>query len=121
MSIEGLAARIDALITDTRFSGVIRVDRAGETVLERSAGWAHRAHEIAMMVDTRLAIASGSKWFTALVVLSLAADGTLTLTTRARELLGDDLPRGSGAPGRGLSRWPYAGTSARLFENRLDA
>ena len=92
MSVEGLAARINALITETRFAGVIRVDRAGETVLERSAGWAHRAHQVAMTVDTRLAIASGSKWFTALVVLSLAAGGTLPLTTRARELLGDDLP-----------------------------
>ncbi len=92
MSVEGLAARIDALITETRFSGVIRVDRAGQTVLERSAGWAHRAHQVAMTVDTRLAIASGSKWFTALVVFSLAAGGTLPLTTRARDLLGNDLP-----------------------------
>ena len=92
MSVEGLAQRVDALITKTGFSGVIRVDRAGETVLERAAGWAHRAHEIAMTVDTRLAMASGSKWFTALVVLSLAADGLLPFTTRARELLGDDLP-----------------------------
>jgi hypothetical protein len=41
MSVEGLAARVNALITDTRFSGVIRADRVGETVLERWAGWAH--------------------------------------------------------------------------------
>jgi CubicO group peptidase (beta-lactamase class C family) len=91
MSVEGLAGRVNALITETRFSGVIRVDRGGETVLERSAGWAHRAHQVAMTADTRLAIASGSKWFTALVVLSLAAGGRLPLTTRARELLRDDL------------------------------
>jgi CubicO group peptidase (beta-lactamase class C family) len=45
-----------------------------------------------MTVDTRLAMASGSKGFTALVVHSLAADGTLPLTTLARDLLGDDLP-----------------------------
>ena len=45
-----------------------------------------------MTVDTRLAMVSGSKSFTALVVLSLAADGTRPLTTRARELLGGDLP-----------------------------
>jgi CubicO group peptidase (beta-lactamase class C family) len=75
MSVEGLAARIDALITEPGFSGVIRAERAGETVLN-SAGWAHRAHEVAMTVDTRLAIASGSKWLTALVVLSLAVGGT---------------------------------------------
>ncbi len=92
MGVEDSAARVDSLIADGQFSGVIRVDRAGATVLERAAGWAHRAHQIPMTVDTRLAIASGSKGFTALVVLSLAADGTLPLATPARELLGADLP-----------------------------
>jgi CubicO group peptidase (beta-lactamase class C family) len=45
-----------------------------------------------MSVDTRLAMASGSKGLTALVVHALAAAGALPLTTRARDLLGDDLP-----------------------------
>jgi CubicO group peptidase (beta-lactamase class C family) len=92
MRVETLETRVDALIADSDFSGVIRVDRAGEKLLERSAGWAHRAHKIPMTIDTRLAMASGSKWLTTLVVLSLAADGGLPLTTRARELLGNDLP-----------------------------
>ena len=90
--VEMSDARLDALIAESHFSGVIRVDRAGETLLERSAGWAHRAHKIPMTMDTRLAMASGSKGLTALVVLSLAADGALPMTTRARELLGNDLP-----------------------------
>jgi CubicO group peptidase (beta-lactamase class C family) len=92
VGIEDLAIRVDGLIAESQFSGVVRVDRAGDTVLERAAGWAHRAHQVPMTVDTRLAMASGSKGFTALVALSLAADGTLPLTTRARELLGADLP-----------------------------
>ena len=92
MDVEALAARVDALIAEGQFSGVVRVDRAGETVLQRAAGWAHRAHRVPMTVDTRLAMASGSKGFTALVALSLAADGTLPLPTPARELLGADLP-----------------------------
>ncbi len=92
MKVADVATRLDALIVESGFSGVVRVDRAGETVLQRSAGWAHRAYRTPMTVDTRLAMASGSKSFTALVVLSLAADGTLPLATRARELLGDDLP-----------------------------
>lgn len=87
-----MAERVDSLIADGRFSGVVRVDRAGATVLERAVGWAHRAHRVPMTVETRLAIASGSKSFTALVALSLAADGTLPLTTPVRELLGTDLP-----------------------------
>jgi CubicO group peptidase (beta-lactamase class C family) len=92
MSGDSLAGRVDAAIRESRFSGVIRVDRAGELLLTRTAGWAHRAHEVPMTVDTRLAMASGSKGFTALAVLSLAADGILPLSTRARELLADDLP-----------------------------
>ncbi len=92
MMVDDLAARVDALIAESQFSGVVRIDRAGETLLERSAGWAHRAHQVPMTVDTRVALASGSKGFTALAVLSLAADGTLPLATAARELLGGDLP-----------------------------
>lgn len=92
MRVEDLAARVDDLVAESGFSGVVRVDRAGETLLQRPAGWAHRAHQVPMTVDTRLAMASGSKGLTALVVLSLAADGTLPLTTRVRELLGGDLP-----------------------------
>jgi len=83
---------IETAVADRKFSGVIRVDRAGETLLERAVGWSHRGYRVPMTVDTRLAMASGSKGFTALVVLSLAADGTLPLSTPARELLGDDLP-----------------------------
>ena len=84
VGVEDLAARVNTLIAGSHFSGVVRVDRAGDTVLERAAGWADRAHRVPMRVDTRLAMASGSKGLTALVVLSLAADGTLPLTTRAR-------------------------------------
>jgi CubicO group peptidase (beta-lactamase class C family) len=87
-----LEARVDELAAESRFSGVIRVDRGSETVFERAVGWAHRALRVPMTVDTRLAMASGSKGFTAVVVHSLAADGILPLATPARALLGDDLP-----------------------------
>jgi CubicO group peptidase (beta-lactamase class C family) len=45
-----------------------------------------------MTADTRLAIASGCKAFTALAVLSLVEEGVLALDTPARSLLGSDLP-----------------------------
>ncbi len=92
MRVAELEARVDQLVAENRFSGVIRVDRGTEPVLERAVGWAHRAQQVPMNVDTRLAMASGSKGLTALVVHSLAADGMLPLTTPARDLLGDDLP-----------------------------
>jgi CubicO group peptidase (beta-lactamase class C family) len=74
------------------FSGVVRVDRARTTELDVAYGLADRRHGIPMAVDSQVAMASGSKGMTALAVMSLVEDGTLTLGTTARSLLGEDLP-----------------------------
>ena len=87
-----LEATIDAVAEDAGFSGVVRVDRSGITDLEKAYGLADRANGIPNVPDTMFAIASGSKTFTALAVMSLVEDGTLALDTTARSLLGDDLP-----------------------------
>jgi CubicO group peptidase (beta-lactamase class C family) len=76
----------------TSFSGVVRIDLHGETVVAEAYGLAHRGHAIPMTVDTRLAIASGVKGLTAMTVVSLIVDGHLELDTRARAVLGADLP-----------------------------
>jgi CubicO group peptidase (beta-lactamase class C family) len=55
-------------------------------------GEADRRWGVATTVDTRFGIASGTKTFTALTVMSLVDDGILDLTTTARSLLGADLP-----------------------------
>lgn len=81
-----------AALVDAGFAGVVRVDVEGETVLRAAYGLADRAREEPMAVDTRLGMASGSKTLTALSVLSLVEDGTLSLSTTARSLLGRDLP-----------------------------
>ena len=82
---------LDALAAEHRFSGVVRIDRDGQRT-ERAYGFADRAHGIPNTPSTRFGMASGSKGFTAVVVLSLVADGVLDLDTRARDLLGADLP-----------------------------
>ncbi|MGW5716011.1 serine hydrolase domain-containing protein [Amycolatopsis sp. NPDC003865] len=74
------------------FSGVVLVSRGDETLLAEASGHAHRAYGVENTVDTRFAIASGTKGFTALVAVGLIAEGRLSLTTKAREALGDDLP-----------------------------
>ncbi|MCR6486988.1 beta-lactamase family protein [Amycolatopsis sp. OK19-0408] len=74
------------------FSGVILVSRGDETLVAEASGYAHIAHGVANTVDTRFAIASGTKGFTALVVVGLIAEGRLSLRTTAREVLGGDLP-----------------------------
>lgn len=89
---DDLGARTDALARETAFSGVVRVDLDGETAVQRAYGLADRGHGLPMELDTRIAVASGAKTFTGLAVLRLVEDGALRLDTRARELLGPDLP-----------------------------
>jgi CubicO group peptidase (beta-lactamase class C family) len=90
--VSSVAAVVDGEAESSRFSGVVRVDVAGETVLERAYGFADRAHGVAMTPSTRIGVASGAKPLTALTVARLVEDGVLALDTRVRELLGDDLP-----------------------------
>ncbi|MDP9336896.1 MAG: beta-lactamase family protein, partial [Actinomycetota bacterium] len=76
----------------TGFSGVVRVDRSGETELASAYGVADRAHRIRNTVETQFGIASGTKGLTALAVMGLVERETFDLGTTARSLLGDDLP-----------------------------
>ena len=87
-----LAAELDGLADESTFSGVLRIDRGAEILVEKAYGLADRRWEIPNAVDTRFAIASGAKGLTALAVVSLVEDTTLELATTARSLLGDDLP-----------------------------
>src|SRR5690242_16847927 len=73
-------------------AGVVRVRVDGEVLVERAWGVVDRRWGRPLTPDDRLAMASGSKGFTALAVLALVSDGTLHLTTAARDVLGDDLP-----------------------------
>ncbi|MDX3191533.1 serine hydrolase [Streptomyces sp. MN03-5084-2B] len=74
------------------FSGVVLVSRGDEILLAEASGYAHIAHGVENTIDTRFAIASGTKGLTALVVVGLVAEGRLQLSTRARDVLGEDLP-----------------------------
>jgi CubicO group peptidase (beta-lactamase class C family) len=87
-----LEQEIDAVAAETGFSGVVRVDRGGQTELARAYGLAHRGFEIPNTIDTRFATASATKGLTALAVVSLIEAGSLQLSTTARSVLGDDLP-----------------------------
>lgn len=90
--MEDLRAQLDEVAAATGFSGVVRLDRRGAVEVDAAYGLADRAHGIGMTTTTQLGMASGSKTFTALVVLRLAEAGRLALHTTARELLGSDLP-----------------------------
>ncbi len=87
-----LEQAILASIPDGPSGGVVRVERGGEVLASLAWGDADRRHGLAMRPDARLAMASGSKGFTALAALGLVVDGALRLDTPARSLLGRDLP-----------------------------
>jgi CubicO group peptidase (beta-lactamase class C family) len=87
-----LERELDAIAAETAFSGVVRVDRAGELLLAKAYGLAHRGLDVANALDTQFAIASGTKGLTALTVVSLVEEGVLQLSTTARSVLPGDLP-----------------------------
>jgi CubicO group peptidase (beta-lactamase class C family) len=83
---------LEAAAAEAGFSGVVRVDRAGQTELAEAYGLADRARDVPNTLATRFAIASGTKGFTALTVVSLVEEGTLELGAAVRSVLDADLP-----------------------------
>jgi CubicO group peptidase (beta-lactamase class C family) len=90
--MDDMQVSVDRIVAETGFTGVVRVDSDGGVLLAKAYGLAHRCCDVANAVDTRFAIASGTKGLTALTVLSLIDEGRLELTTTARSVLGQDLP-----------------------------
>ncbi len=87
-----LPALVRSVAASTGFSGVVRVDRDGTTEVDAAFGLADRRHGVAMRTSTRLGTASAVKGLTAVAVLQLVADGSLSLDTPVRDVLGPDLP-----------------------------
>lgn len=73
-------------------SGVLCAHRDGELIAGWARGFADRSFGVLNTLATRFGTASITKTFTAAAVLSLVADGTLSLATTARSILGPDLP-----------------------------
>ncbi len=86
-----LQMSVDQVAEATGFSGVLRVSRRGQVLSELTCGQADRAHSVANTQATRFGIASGTKGFTALTIMSLIAEGSLALDTSVRSVLGNEL------------------------------
>jgi CubicO group peptidase (beta-lactamase class C family) len=80
-----------AEVTDG-FAGVVSVSVGDDVAFEQAYGRADRAHGTPVTTATRFGIASATKAFTALTVVSLALEGILDMATTARSLLGSDVP-----------------------------
>jgi CubicO group peptidase (beta-lactamase class C family) len=90
--VSGVEEGLDAIAAATAFSGVVSVDGPDGAVLAKAYGLANRSYDVPNVVDTQFALASGTKGLTALTVVSLIEEGRLELSTKARSVLGDDLP-----------------------------
>ena len=88
----GWITALDAVAAETSFSGLVGIDRPGRPPVDLAFGLADRRWQVPVRPDSILAIASGTKGFTALTVMSLVTDGTLSLDATARSILGADLP-----------------------------
>ena len=86
--MESLEADVDRVAAETEFSGVVRVDRGDQVELVKAYGLAHRALQVPNTVDTQFGTASAVKGMTALTVVSLIVDGSLELSTPARDAAG---------------------------------
>jgi len=81
-----------AAAAEDHLTGVVTIDTGDARRYERSFGYAHRALGVPNTPDTRFALASGSKTFTAATVLRLVELGELGLSDPVRPILGADLP-----------------------------
>jgi CubicO group peptidase (beta-lactamase class C family) len=90
--MEPLAEALVRRAEELGFSGVVRADRAGQTVIAEAFGFAERAFRSPNTLATRFGTASGCKAFTALAVVALVEEGRLSLDTTARSVLGTSLP-----------------------------
>jgi CubicO group peptidase (beta-lactamase class C family) len=86
-----LVRNLDALAAETSFSGVVRIDEGDRVAFEHAYGLANRSANVPNTVDTRFGTASGTKGLTALTIASLVDEGSLSLATPARTVLGADL------------------------------
>lgn len=89
-----LGQRLDAYLRGAAgfgFDGVVAVEERGEVVLLEAYGLADRLSGAPTTVDTLYALGSLSKSYTAALVLALASDGALPLTSTVGELV-DDVP-----------------------------
>jgi hypothetical protein len=114
---DALGESIERLAGETRFSGVVRVDRCDAPGFARAYGFADRAHGIANTTDTQFGVASATKGLTALAVVSLIEEGRLDLGTTARPSSATTC-RSSGTTSRSSTCLPIGPASATTSTRR---
>ncbi|MEG1410933.1 MAG: serine hydrolase [Romboutsia sp.] len=79
------------IVIDKDFSGVISIRKCKNLILEKAFGYANISYCVANEIDTKFAIASGGKVFTAIAILKLIEDGKLAFNDCIGDILDIDL------------------------------
>lgn len=74
-----LESQVSAMVDENRFTGVVLAVRGDQTILERHYSLEDPAHPISINPDSRFAIGSITKTFTAVLTLQLIESGKLGL------------------------------------------
>jgi CubicO group peptidase (beta-lactamase class C family) len=90
--LDDLADAVPTVAAESEFWGSVQVVTAGNVAFEAGFGLADARSGTPNTPATRFGVASGTKGFTALAVMSLIEAGAIALSTTARSILGDDLP-----------------------------
>ena len=90
MNFDALTEKLDSMVDETAFSGVISIHFTTKLFMNAPTGFADRTHRVLNTLDTRFGIASGTKFFTALAIGQLIDTGQLEPSTRVNQVL--DLP-----------------------------
>lgn len=78
INVDALEAAISRLNDENPFSGVVHLREGGVTQFSRAYGFADKANARPNNIDTKFAVASGSKTFTAAAICHLVDHGKLT-------------------------------------------
>ena len=90
--MDPVPAEIARAVAKIGFSGSICVAAGDGTGWSAAYGLASRRFGILNRPDTPFGIASGTKGFTALTVMSLVEEGALSMSSTVRSVVGADLP-----------------------------
>ena len=91
-AIAAITHLADSLSGAERFSGVVRVERAGRVALERAWGQADRERHVPNRVDTKFNLGSINKSFTRALIAKLVEQGKIAPDDRLSKYL-PDFPR----------------------------
>ena len=84
--------KINKLMNENELSGVFLYKENGLEVLDGCYGYANRAEQRLILMNTRFGIASGCKLFTAIAICQLVEHGKLTFATKLQDCLAIELP-----------------------------